>query len=259
MLNYEICNNNKEEWVVFVHGIGGSSRTWNRQARVFGKYYNILMLDLPGHGESQQNVKIQINAINDDIKEVLDFLKIEKAHFVGMSLGTLVIANFAVQYPDYVKAIVFGGATIQIDGIYKLVLNIVAKIKRWFPHQFLYNTFAKLMLSKKNHRLSRRFFIKEMLKMKRESFMKWIDYISAMTHPQKLINNLKNTNIKMLFISGEEDFCFLKSVKKIQKKIKSSKLEIIEKCGHICTLEKSKEFNERALNFLQSMHKPILV
>ena len=50
MLKYEIIDNKAEEWVVFIHGIGGSTKTWNKQIDAFSENYNLLLLDLPGHG-----------------------------------------------------------------------------------------------------------------------------------------------------------------------------------------------------------------
>ena len=52
MLNYQIQDRQSDKWLVFVHGIGGSTKTWKRQINEF-KDYNLLLLDLPGHGESQ--------------------------------------------------------------------------------------------------------------------------------------------------------------------------------------------------------------
>ena len=46
MLKYEAIDNQHEEWVVFVHGIGGSTKTWNRQIEDFSQRFNLLLLDL---------------------------------------------------------------------------------------------------------------------------------------------------------------------------------------------------------------------
>ena len=41
------------DWVVFIHGAGGSSSIWFRQLRDFRKHFNVLLVDLRGHGRSQ--------------------------------------------------------------------------------------------------------------------------------------------------------------------------------------------------------------
>ena len=93
--------------------------------------------------------------------------------------------------------------------------------------------------------------------MKSESFMEWIVYMSIISHSQKLLEKLKKLNISILFISGDEDICFIKGTKKVAALLTKSKIKIIEKCGHVCTIEKAKEFNRYALNFLQMMHPTI--
>ncbi|MDC1362043.1 alpha/beta hydrolase, partial [Crocinitomicaceae bacterium] len=54
MLSYSVYNNDKStKWVTFVHGAGGSSSIWFRQIRAFKEEFNVLLVDLRGHGNSQ--------------------------------------------------------------------------------------------------------------------------------------------------------------------------------------------------------------
>ena len=56
MINYTIYeNSNSKQWVTFVHGAGGSSSIWFKQIRDFQKHFNVLLLDLRGHGNSKDN------------------------------------------------------------------------------------------------------------------------------------------------------------------------------------------------------------
>ena len=257
MLNYKIHYNNSTHWVVFLHGIGGSTATWKKQIDAF-QQYNLLLIDLPGHGESKCEQKITISNVNESIKEVLDHVQITKADFVTLSLGTLVAAHFAIKYPQYVGSIIFGGAVIKVDGIYKCLMNTVQAIKRFLPHRLLFNIMAKIMLPKRNHKKSRKIFIRESLKMTRKNFLSWISYIAEITHSEQLIQKLKELRVKMFFISGDEDRCFLDGTKRVVAYLSKPKLYIIKKCGHVCSIEKSGEFNTKALDFLDCCHKPKL-
>lgn len=243
---------------MFLHGIGGSINTWKKQIEDF-KDYNLLLLDLPGHGESKENIKITIKAVNDAIKEVMDFLCIEKADFVGLSLGTLVGAHFAIRYPGKVTSLIMGGSVIKVENIYKFLMHFIQGVKRILPHRMLFHIMARVMLPKKNHEKSRMIFIRESLKMKRKTFLAWIKYIAEIAHPKKLLEKLKSLNIKTFFISGDEDRCFLSGTKKVAEYLSKSTMYIIKKCGHVCSIEKAKEFNTAVLNFLQSKcSKPVL-
>lgn len=258
MLNYKVVDNNSTNWVVFLHGIGGSTATWKKQIDAF-KEYNLLLIDLPGHGESKCDEKITISNVNNAIKEVLDHLNIKKADFVTLSLGTLVAANFAIKNPTYVGTLVMGGAVIKVEGIYKLLMNTIQVVKRFLPHRLLFNVMAKVMLPKKNHKKSRKIFIRESLKMTRKMFLAWVNYIAEITHPEKLLQKLKELKVKMFFISGDEDRCFLDGTKKVVAYLSKPKLYIIKKCGHVCSIEKYDEFNTEAVGFLNTYHTPSLV
>ena len=123
MINYIIYDNkNSSEWVTFVHGAGGSSSIWFKQIREFKKHFNILLLDLRGHGKSSnyrlKNVfekKYTFSSISKDIIEILDKEKIKKSHFVGISLGTILIRKIAEIHPKMVKSMIMGGAIMKLN------------------------------------------------------------------------------------------------------------------------------------------------
>ena len=120
MINYTVYENkSNSQWVTFVHGAGGSSSIWFRQIRDFHKQYNILLLDLRGHGDSKPakegKQQYTFSALANDILEVLDELKIEKSHFVGISLGTILIRQLAELYPNRVQSMILGGAILKMN------------------------------------------------------------------------------------------------------------------------------------------------
>ena len=51
-MNYKIYNNNSEEWILLIHGLGGSINTWKYQIEDL-KEYNLIAVDLEGHGGSE--------------------------------------------------------------------------------------------------------------------------------------------------------------------------------------------------------------
>src|SRR5690554_7307559 len=62
MLSYSVYKNEEStKWVTFVHGAGGSSSIWFKQIRAFQNEFNILLIDLRGHGESKTDVNLKKN------------------------------------------------------------------------------------------------------------------------------------------------------------------------------------------------------
>lgn len=254
MLKYETIYNQKEDWVVFVHGLGGSTKTWKKQIEAFSDNYNLLLLDLPGHGLNADNIikKVDPRRLHKGIKDTLDHLHIKNADFVGLSLGTIVIANFAVAYPEYVKTIILGGSSLKVSGIYSGAVILANKIKHFVPYEFLYKFFAWFMMPKKHHKKSRTIFLREVIKLDKTTMYAWIDYLQLALKPEKILNKLDGLGKKVLLISGDEDHCFIDDAKSIARKMKNMEISIIEKCGHICSIEKWSSFNNIALEYLQS-------
>ena len=254
MLKYEIIDNQADEWVVFIHGLGGSTKTWKKQIEAFSKNYNLLLLDLPGHGLNAEKViyKVDPRKLHRGIKKTLDHLKIDSAHFVGMSLGTIVIINFAAVYPECVKTIVLGGPALKLSGFYKGALILCNKIKKYVPYKWLYNFFAWFLMPKGNHKQSRLIFIRELMKLRKDTLFAWIEYLQFVMKPEKLLRKLDFIGKKILIIAGDEDHCFIDGTKSIARKMKSMEIKIIKKCGHVCSIEKWKSFNNIALNYLSA-------
>ena len=106
MLSFTVYNNKQSsKWVTFIHGAGGSSSIWFRQIRSFKEEFNVLLIDLGGHGKSKSRFSKRskqgytFNIVTEDIVEVLEHLKIKSSHFVGVSLGTIIIREVAEKNP----------------------------------------------------------------------------------------------------------------------------------------------------------------
>ncbi len=126
------------------------------------------------------------------------------------------------------------------------------KIKRVVPYEFLYKFFAWFMMPKKHHEKSRTIFLREAVKLDKETMFAWIEYIQVSLHPEKILRKLDSIGKKILLISGDEDHCFLDGAKFLANKIKGAHIEIIEKCGHICSIENWRSFNRISLKYLAS-------
>lgn len=221
-----------------------------------------MLIDLPGHGKSQEVAgRVTHKHVNEDIKNVLDALGIRKADFIGMSLGTLVIMSFAVAYPDYVHSVILGGAVINAQGIYRHLMGIADVIKEFLPKVATYKLVAQIVMPSKWHKKSRGIFFREAQNLSRRSFRSWVDYVTNMSKQREIMERLTTLKIPTLFVSGDHDSCFIGGVKKLSDKLSSAKLIVLEKCGHVCTIEKWKDFNQYALDYLHGLHpvaQPVL-
>ena len=97
--------------VVFVHGAGLDHSWWGLQSRYFGYHgWNVLAVDLPGHGRTEGPPLATIGEMADWIFRALDAHKIRKAILVGHSMGSLVTLEAAAREPDRTERIALLGA-----------------------------------------------------------------------------------------------------------------------------------------------------
>ncbi|HYE81945.1 MAG TPA: alpha/beta hydrolase [Clostridia bacterium] len=92
--------------ILCLHGRWGRAETWYDFIQHYGKQYRIIAPDQRGHGLSSKPVsKYTAEEMAEDIKELLDFLKIDSVILVGHSMGGRVAGYTAALYPDYIKAL----------------------------------------------------------------------------------------------------------------------------------------------------------
>lgn len=243
------------DWLVFLHGFGGSTKMWKKQIEAFKEKHNLLILDLPGHGQSKVGIAglgaTKFEDIADMIVDVLKEHKIKAATFVCVSLGSLVFAGILSKYPEMVKGAVLSGAVMGVHTGWRALLYICNKIRHCFPYMMLMNVFSSIMLPLAGHQKSRRFFMKSGKDLGRKEFMAWfnlfVNDMDALLNASKLAD-LKD---KLLIIVGNEDFTFIKGVKKHLGYMKDAKLKVLQKCGHVCNIQRWQEFNEVSLDFLE--------
>lgn len=248
------------EWVTFVHGAGGSSSIWFRQIRSFKEHYNVLVMDLRGHGRSKPTLRDALksnytfDAITQDIIEVLDHLNIDKSHFVGISLGTILIRNLAELHPDRVQSMIMGGAILKLNFKSQVLMRFGVIFKSVIPYMYLYKLFAFIILPRKAHKESRLLFINEAKKLYQKEFVKWFKLASEI-NPLLRFFRLNDIAIPTFYIMGDEDHLFLPNVRKVVEEHQLASLHVIEDCGHVVNVQKPQVFNDASINFLKGLKK----
>jgi pimeloyl-ACP methyl ester carboxylesterase len=258
LINYSIYpNSTANEWVTFVHGAGGSSSIWFKQLREFKKHFNVLLLDLRGHGDSKGSIKEAFNkrytfeSIANDILEVIDHEKIEKSHFIGISLGTILIRQLAEMHPHRVQSMIMGGAIMKLNVRSQILMRLGIIFKSVIPYLWLYKFFAFIIMPNKNHKESRILFIREAKKLYQKEFVRWFK-LTAEINPLLRFFRQAELKIPTLYLMGSEDHMFLPSIRKVVEKHAYSSLFVVSNCGHVVNVEQPNIFNTETIRFLTS-------
>ena len=99
------------EAIMLLHGIAGSSRTWQSMTPLLSGKYRVIAPDLLGHGESTKpRSDYSLGALSVLVRDILDQLGIEHATIVGHSLGGGIAMQFVYQHPEYVQRLVLIGS-----------------------------------------------------------------------------------------------------------------------------------------------------
>lgn len=249
--------NESAPWVTFIHGAGGSSSIWFKQLRDFKAHFNVLLIDLRGHGKSKQHLQKQyfptytFESISEEVVEVLDHLKLTRSHFIGISLGTIIIRSIAERHPERVDRMVMGGAIVKLNFRSQVLMRVGVIFKSVIPYILLYKLFAWIIMPRRKHRESRSLFVREAKKLYQKEFARWFRLASE-------INGLlsdhrsKATAHQTLYLMGDEDHMFLPSIEKLVERMAAPwvQLAVIPQCGHVVNVDKPEAFNQRVMQFL---------
>jgi len=259
MLNYTVHRNkDSAQWVTFIHGAGGSSSIWFKQIKSFSRFFNLLLIDLRGHGKSKNhlldlsNSIYTFDAISDEILEVLDHEKIASSHFMGISLGTILIRTIAEKSPERVNSLIMGGAILKFNFKSRLLMRFGNATKSILPYMWLYKILAFIIMTKRNHKESRLLFIREAKKLYQKEFIRWFKLTSEVIPLLKVFRQ-KQIKVPTLYVMGAQDYMFLPSVKKVVEQQQLSQLQVIPNCGHVVNIERPQQFNQLSLHFLQRL------
>ena len=258
MLSYQVYRSSKNaSWITFVHGAGGSSSIWYKQLRAFKGKFNLLLIDLRGHGKSktarhEQLKKYEFDAICDDVIEVLDHLQINHTHWVGISLGTIIIRHISERYPSRTASMTLGGAVMKLNLRGTLLMRAGAALKSLLPYMVLYRFFAWVIMPRSSHRESRKLFVREAKKLYQKEFKRWYT-LTSKVKPILQRFRRNDTRVPTLYIMGSQDHMFLHSIKKLVSIHKNADLHVIANCGHVVNVERPDVFNKTVMSFIESI------
>lgn len=250
------------EWVVFVHGAGGSSSIWYRQVREFRKSFNVLLVDLRGHGDSQGQRLAPLDEVYSfdvlarEILEVLDHEQIPSAHFVGISLGCILIRILGEQAPERVRSMVMGGAIVRLNLRSRFLVGVGNACKRVIPFLWLYRLFAYIIMPRRRHRESRILFVSQAKRLCQKEFIRWFRLTQGVNPLLRLIEE-RELPIPTLYVMGEEDYMFLPPVARIAgRHTRFTRLEVLPDSGHVVNVDRPDLFNRLSIRFIRGHAAP---
>lgn len=239
---YYITNNNVADSILFIHAAFADHTSFDKQVAYFFPRYKTITLDLIGHGKSVQAKKgDDITKTAEYISRIIELEGIQQVHLVGVSIGAVLIQDFANKYPEKVASLCCIGAydinnfdpSIQKENSGKqvgMMLKALVSVK-WF--------------AKSNKAISaatsdaQEAFYQMNIKFKKRSFI----YLANLS---KLLNKCKTKKREypLLIGYGEKDSPLEAKAAEIWNKSEpESKLLVFKNSGHLVNMDVPEEFN----------------
>ena len=255
MLHYEVCSNtNTNRWLVFLHGAGGSIKTWSYQQQHFAPHFNLLLIDLRDHGRSKSVVpayeQYTFALISADIKQVLDQVGVSQASFLSLSFGSVLIQDFYLRYPSRVEKVVIAGGIFRGNLAIKSFVKLAQGLNLVLSYETMYNLFSYLLMPRKRNQKARRIYKLQAAKLTPTEYMKWVGLYGEFF---RLLHQFyhQQINVPMLIVMGGDDYIFLRAARKFSKRSLTTTLSVLPKVGHIVNIEAAQDFNTLVLDFLK--------
>ncbi|MBR5200883.1 MAG: alpha/beta hydrolase [Alistipes sp.] len=255
MLNYKTYENIPDaKWVVMIHGAGGNMEVWFKQISAYSRHFNILLVDLACHGDSNQkevfSESFDFDMAARQVLEVVDHLGIEKAHFVGLSLGSIIAHAVVKAAPERAYSMVLVGAVTCLSLMTKFLLNFVRCCRFILPFALIKRLLADSIIPQQKYAESKSLFLRCAQKVTYDGFMQWMSLLSiADSYLKRLVK--EDLNTPTLYVMGEDDHLFLSNVRSVVANSGDNvSLSVIKKAGHVCNVDNKDEFNRVSLGFL---------
>ncbi len=178
----------------------------------------------------------------------MDHNKIEKSHFVGISLGSILIQKMIQLHSNRVEKIGLGGAILNLNLQSRFLMFMGKLTQSVLPFIWIYTFFAYVIMPYKAHRKSRALFIKEAKKISHAEFGRWYK-LTATILPVLAKIRAKQIKAPTLYIMGIQDYMFLPFVKKIIMIHQNATMIILPGSGHVVNIDQPDLFNDNLLNF----------
>ncbi len=234
-----------KETIVFLHGSGLSHIVWSLTEQFFSnKNFNVLSVDLPGHGNSDGPCLDTIEKIADWLEQVFISLNLEKLTLVGHSQGCLEILEYASKYKNRLKKIVFIGGSNKMP-VHPDLIDLAKNGD---------SDAVKLMM-KWGYEGSKKFIggnpVEKIIQSPRDIREILAVDLVACNNYKNGTDAAKSIECPSLFIFGSLDkMVNLEAGKKFSNLVKNSIVHTIEGCGHMIMIEKAFEMRDKVLEFL---------
>lgn len=241
-------------WLVMSHSIATDLHVWDEQVALLADRYRILCFDTRGQGGSDTSPPpYDFPLLVRDVIRLFDHYKIDKACFMGVSLGGMIGYGVALSNPDRLSALIASSSRAdapagfctpwddRIAAIRKagsMEPLVQPTIDRWFPTGYL-STHPDVA--------------QRIGTMVRETPTTGFEGIARALQKLDYLPHVAKIRVPTLLIAGAKDGTMPEDMRRIHEAITGSEYVIIPDAGHLPNVEQAARFNEAITRFLGTL------
>ena len=245
--------------VIFIHEFAGDYRSWEPQMRFFARYFRCIAYNARGFPPSdvpEDGARYSQAHARDDVIAVLDHLKIERAHVVGLSMGGFAALHVGIAFPKRARSLVIAGcgygaapaekAKFQAEceaaaASFEADWGEAAKRYALGPTRVRFQNkdprgWAEFARQLQEHSPRGQALTMRGVQMKRPSL--W-----------ELVDGMKTIDVPTLIVTGDEDDPCLEPGLLMKRSIATAGLAVLPHSGHTINIEEPEAFNRALLEF----------
>jgi pimeloyl-ACP methyl ester carboxylesterase len=247
--------------VIFVHEFAGDHRAWEAQMRHFARRYRAITYSARGYPPSdvpEDTAKYSQARATDDIAAVLDHLKIEKAHVVGLSMGGFATLHFGFRHPARALSLCvagcgYGAEKGQREKFQAEVAAVAAFLAEndgaAFADKYAFGP-TRVQFENKDPR-----GFEEFRQQLAEHSTLGARNTQLGVQGQRpslydLVDEMKALTVPVLVLTGDEDWPCLQPALLMKQTIPTAALSVMPNCGHTINIEAPDEFNRIVGDFI---------
>ena len=250
--------------IVFVHEFAGDHRSYEPQIRYFSRRYRCVAYNARGYPPSDIPAEVakysQARAC-DDIRAVLDGLRIDKAHIVGISMGGFAALHFGIRYGDRARSLVIGGCG------YGAEKGSRAQFQQEAEHAAEMFDRVGMAEGAKRYALG-----KTRVQLQNKDPRGWQEFAAQMAEHSALgsantlrgvqkqrpslfdlVDEMKKITVPALVMTGDEDDPCIEASILMKRTIATAGLAVLPKTGHALNLEEPALFNSLVDEFFHQV------
>ena len=239
--------------LIMIHPLGLDHRTWDYCLGELSKYRTVMTYDLPGHGSSPHpDQSYSIEDLSKYLKASLKDLGIEDADFLGLSIGGMILQDFAAKNPDIINKLILVSTTNKYSQEWQANwTQRAAKAREGglqdMIDQFLDAFFTKDYLEANNQVID--YCRATISKMNGESYAKACEALSACN----LEDSTSLIKSETLILCGDQDnILFRDAAYWFERNIQNSKVKWLTDAKHLSVLEQQEKFLNEVISFLKA-------